>query len=186
MPPGSDGTRKRAERLEVTLARKAASAVLNIRSKIGPWQTRAARLRGQQTHSRGQASQDKVQADAEALLVEIEGEQELLRQRAEKLPAEVTSEGHFRDVVKAVTGIANAVGQLAPERNRTPQAAPRLLEEAGPDRVLNLVVKCRSCGKPSRLTILGAPRAHQRVDCPLCGEPIGQLEQMAAAALPAA
>lgn len=180
MPIGSDGTtRKRAERPEVTLAREALSVVLAVRNKIGPWQARAARLRGQQNHGRGETSRDKVQADAHALLVEIEGEQEVLRLRAETLPAGVTRDGHFRDVVKAMTAIASAVGQLAPDRDAI-AGAPA----TGSDDVLNLVVKCPTCGQASMLTILGERRTGQRVDCPLCGKPLGKLDEVTAAARP--
>lgn len=176
MPAGSDGTiRKRAERLEVKLARQAMSAVLTIRGKIGPWQARVARMRAEQKHGRERDGGNKLRADASALLVEIEAEQKELRHRARLLSADVIADGHYQDVVRAIGSVATAAGVIA--------ATPRAARDAAMSEVLNLVIECHGCGQPSHLTILGfTPARDQRIDCPVCGALIGNIQEIAAAA----
>ncbi len=108
-----DNSRKRAERVDLQLARRAIDAVLPVRSKIGDWQMLAARLRAEHQHARDDAQRNKAAVAARGLLEEMAAERDMLRQRTAELPANVTDNGHFVDVMRAIDTVAIAIVDIA-------------------------------------------------------------------------
>jgi hypothetical protein len=109
--------RRRAERVDVRLARQATRAVKPIRSRLQALQVRAAYLKALAQHRRSENQPvDAIIAEADGIGREIAAHQAALELCGAGLPEPVRRHSRFQDVVRALGTAAEAVRAVSVAR----------------------------------------------------------------------
>jgi len=103
--------RRRAERIDVGLARRALAVVRPVHGRLSDLNERAARLRGRQLRYRG-TELGNVSLEAADLLIELDELRCVLSERSSALPPEVTAVSHYQDALKAISALSRTLQSL--------------------------------------------------------------------------
>lgn len=99
--------RRRAIRNDVANKRRALAVLLPIQDRIGPWQTRAARLMGYARKLRTTGGYEPtLVAEAEALISAVSMQQRQLAETTGQLPPEVATNSRVLDTMRALQSVA--------------------------------------------------------------------------------
>ena len=109
MPPRA----RRVSSPDVLLKRAALQAVSAASGSISGWQSTAVRLRAKYLLETDAEARAAIAAQAHSLLLEVTKASRQLAEDAQSLPANVTHNGRFQDVVRALDSIVAALEAFA-------------------------------------------------------------------------
>lgn len=103
----SEPPRRRAMRADIAQKRQAMEALGPISERIGPWQTKTARLLAQARKLRASGGHEPgLVQEAEALNSAVARHQEMLTQMMQELPPDVAADTRVLDTARALNSLS--------------------------------------------------------------------------------